>query len=415
MAWMFRRRKKPEQQAALSPELSTPREPLWTKNFSLIWLINLAVMSWSFMLNASFPIYILDLGGTEMLVGITVAAVGVAALTTRPLTGWMMDNSSRSSMLRVGIVLLLTISAILFFVPILLVAVIARILGGFMFAAATTSTHTNAADSIPKSRFGEGIGILGTANTIANALAPALGLALIAGRGSRALFAACTALILFAIFMERGLKYKTIEKDTSNPRRKKIDIRKLFDKEAVPASLLLFFSAVPFGGVIAFIAIFGELYELGSGGWFFAINAAGTGSTRVFSGRIVDLRGEKPMIILGNICVVLALLLLLFDSSAAFYLSGLFFGFGFGLLIPALQAMSMRIAPLEKRGAATGTFLCGFDLSISIGGLSAGFLVTMLGYRPMFTSLAIFPIISFLLYFLWASKSPSAFKYATKK
>jgi predicted MFS family arabinose efflux permease len=105
-----------------------------------------------------------------------------------------------------------------------------------------------------------------------------------------------------------------------------------------------------------------------------------------------------------------ALAMLQLNSSLGFYLSGLLFGIAFGVAIPAMQTMSMRIVPTEKRGAATGTFLCGFDLSMSVGGLVAGALVTLMEYRQMFAWLSVFTLISFALYFFWAAKSPSAFK-----
>jgi MFS family permease len=293
-------------------------------------------------------------------------------------------------------------------VPILAIAVVIRVFSGFMFAAITTSTNTNAADAIPKSRFGEGIGILGTANTIANALAPALGLALIASFGFPSLFVASGALMLLVFLLERGLKYRPINKSKSE--RAKFELKTLFNKDAIPASVVMFFTAAPFGGAMAFIAIFAELYDVGSGGLFFAINAVGTGSTRIFAGRIVDSKGEKPLIVFANLNMLGALAMLQLNSSLGFYLSGLLFGIAFGVAIPAMQTMSMRIVPTEKRGAATGTFLCGFDLSMSAGGLVAGALVTLMEYRQMFAWLSVFTLISFALYFFWAAKSPSAFK-----
>jgi len=105
-----------------------------------------------------------------------------------------------------------------------------------------------------------------------------------------------------------------------------------------------------------------------------------------------------------------ALLILLWESSTGYYVSGLFFGFGFGLFTPSMQAMAVRIVPLEKRGSASSTFLCAYDIGSGLGGLTAGWLITIWGYRPMFGALIAFIIISSLIYALWAAKTPSAFK-----
>jgi MFS family permease len=75
-----------------------------------------------------------------------------------------------------------------------------------------------------------------------------------------------------------------------------------------------------------------------------------------------------------------------------------------------MQAMAVRTVPPEKRGSASSTFLCSADIGSGFGGLIAGALVTVLGYKPMFGIMAIFVFLSLLTYTLWASKSPSAFK-----
>jgi len=77
--------------------------------------------------------------------------------------------------------------------------------------------------------------------------------------------------------------------------------------------------------------------------------------------------------------------------------------------------MAMRVVPIEKRGAATSTFQCSFDISSGLGGLIAGWLVTVFGYRPMFGTLITFVIASLIVYAVWASKTPSAFKVFIQK
>ncbi|MCL2767841.1 MAG: MFS transporter, partial [Synergistaceae bacterium] len=253
-------------------------------------------------------------------------------------------------------------------------------------------------------------GFLGLGNTLASALGPALGLAIIAGLNFRALFAISITALLVALFIARKVSYKRVNQPVYLPGCKKQGFFSLFNADALPASVLILLVSIPYGGVSIFIALYGEYFGLGSGGLFFALMATGTGSTRLFSGQIADKRGEKPMVVLGNSSFLLALLSLLCESSVSYYLSGLFFGFGFGLTFPAMHAMAMRVVPPEKRGSASSTFLCSNDIGSGIGGLLAGWLVTIWGYRPMFSVMIIFIILSWLTYVLWASKTPSAFK-----
>jgi len=388
-------------------------EPLWTKNFVKIWIFNLSICLWSFMLHAPFQFYILELGGTELLVGITAGAMSLAALSMRPLAGWILDNKSRSRLLIVSTLLITIISLLLLFIPVLAVAIILRIVGGFMFSATTTGSATNASDTIPLSRFGEGIGYLGLGNTLATALGPLIGLSIIAHLGFRPLFMAAMVVIMVAFIAATRFSYKEVKvkvRQEIHPPASKSLFSRLFNADAVPASIVVLLSAVPFGGVAVFIAIYGEITGLGNGGLYFLLIAVGTGSTRMVSGRLADRVGEKPLVLIGNVAFLFALVTLLVDSGFTFYTSGFMFGVGFGISIPAMQAMSMRIVPLEKRGSASSTFLCAHDISAGLGGFIAGVLVTAWGYKPMFAAFSVFVVASTLVYMLWASKTPSAFK-----
>jgi len=302
------------------------------------------------------------------------------------------------------------ISALFMIMPILGLAVALRLLSGFVFSGVSTASNTNACDIIPKNRFSEGMAFFGLGNTFASALGPALGLFIMTQHGFNATFTTITAFILIAIAASLGLKYKKVQRRRFRANIKRLKLSDLFNSSALPASVLVFYATVGFGAVSPFIALYGQYSGLGSGGIFFVLLALGTGSTRLFSGHLADKKGEKPMVFLGNISFLLGYLLLLFESSIAYYLSGLFFGLGAGLLFPSMQAMAVRIVPPEKRGAASSTFLCSADIGTGLGAMIAGILVTVWGYRPMFGAMIIFVVLALLTYVLWASKTPSAFK-----
>ena len=395
-------------QSNQGPSLNT--EPLWTRNFVKVWILNLLICIWFFLLSAPFSFYILELGGTELLVGIVAGGYAITSLIIRPVAGWMLDNRSRKELLIWGLLLLTLASLIFIFVPILGVVVVVRILSGFLFASTSTASTTNVYDSITPRRFGEGLGFLGLGNTLAMALAPALGLAIIAGWGFDILFAVCVLVLLLATVVMKGFPYKNVEKPVRAKERHGKFWSNLISVDALPASVIMMFISVPYGGVSVFIALYGELYGLGSAGLFFTLFAIGTGSTRLVSGRIADKKGEKPMIATGCSLLFLSLILLLTANSFCYYTSGLLYGIGSGVLLPTMQAMSMRTVPAEKRGAASSTYQCSYDIASGAGGFIAGWIVTVWGYRPMFASMSIFLVIAVLVYALWASKTPSAFK-----
>lgn len=389
---------------------SLAKEPLWTQAFSRIWIMNLVLCGWAFMINATFPFYIKHLGGTELLVGITGAGFALACLIMRPAAGWVLDHKSRSGLLKGGVAALIVISILYLITPVLSLVVVLRLVSGFVFSGVSTASNTNACDIIPQSRFGEGIGFLGLGNTLATALGPALGLLIMARLGFPILYGISICLVLLAVLVARGLDYKTVKPQPYLRGRYRLKFADLFNTDALPASVVTLFAAAPYGGVSAFIALYGEFSSLGQGGIFFMLVAVGTGSTRLFAGRLADKKGESLLVAIGNICFMVGLFLLVLQSSSCYYVSGLFFGWGFGCSTPAMQTMAVRIVPLERRGSASSTFLCAYDVGAGLGALTAGWLVTVWGYREMFASLSIYIIISTLVYIMWASKTPSAFK-----
>ena len=362
------------------------------------------------MLNAPFTFYIIELGGTEFLIGVVAACFSVAALVMRPLAGWMLDNRSRKELLIWSILLLILISLLLIFLPILGVVVILRVISGFLFSGTSTAGTTNVYDSITPSRFAEGIGFLGLGNTLAMALAPALGLFIIAQWGFNPLFTLSVVILVLAVVLIKGFPFKKIIKPDKSQEKTTSFWSNLVNIDALPASVVMMFTTIPFGGVSVFIALYGEHFDLGSAGLFFTLFAVGTGSTRLVSGRIADKRGERPMILTGNGLILLSLVLLLTENSYCYYISGLFYGIGSGVMLPAMQAMSMRVVSIEKRGSATSTYLCSYDIASGVGGILAGWLVTVFGYKPMFGTFSVFLVIAVLVYTFWASKTPSAFK-----
>ena len=361
------------------------------------------------MFIAVFPFYIKDLGGTEMTVGLAVSGFALSSIIMRPLAGWVLDNKSRSDLLKYCLIGLIIISLLFLMAPVFSLAIALRFLSGFAFAGASTATNTNACDIIPKSRFSEGMAFFGLGNTLGSALGPALGLLIMIRFGFGAVFVVTAVCVLAAIGAIRGLEFKKVQRRILLPGNN-LKLSDLFNASALPASVLIMYTAAVFGGLGAFAALYGQFSGIGSGGLFFILLAVGTGSARLFSGRLADKKGELPMVVLGNISFILGFILLLFESSVSFYLSGLFFGLGAGILYPAMQAMAVRTVPPEKRGSASSTFLCCSDIGTGVGGLIAGALVTLLGYKPMFGIMAIFAILSLLTYALWACKTPSAFK-----
>jgi MFS family permease len=361
------------------------------------------------MLVASFPFYVKHLGGDDALAGLVAGLFGLAALLARPLVGWALDNKSRRLPLMLGAAGLAVLAVAYSQVSWLALIVLLRLVHGVAWAGANTGNNTNACDHVPPGRFAEGMGYFGVTQTVSMATAPALGLFLKDNFGFPTLFLCSAAIAVCALVMTFFVDFKPLPIRLKQPFSR--TVRGLYEKSALPASLTVLFFIIPYGAINTFIALYAVASGLGSGGLYFSIVAFSCVFMRLFGGRLADKAGERPIIYLGSGSLAISMLLLvLIKTTAAFLLSALVFGIGFGIMPPAMQAFAMRIAKPENRGAASSTYMSSFDIGIALGGAVSGFLVKYFGFGAMFACMLIPQACCFLVYTLWAAKSPAAFK-----
>jgi MFS family permease len=99
-------------------------------------------------------------------------------------------------------------------------------------------------------------------------------------------------------------------------------------------------------------------------------------------------------------------------SLPMFILSGVILAFGYGICLPSIQTLCMRLVSKERRGVAGNTSYIGVDAGYLITPILAGFVVTtvqkysgstVLGYAVMYR-LMVVPILIALIIFLWKRK-----------
>lgn len=383
---------------------------LWTKDFTLIIIINFLVFMNHLMILSTFPFYIEYLGGSETIAGLAAALFSIVAVVCRPVIGWMLDNGKRKAILIIGLCGMALMPIGYLVLSTMFLAFVCRMIHGASLAFSNTSTSTIATDIIPKSRFAEGMGMFGLATALATACAPALGLALMDHMGFTTLFLFAAISIVIALILFLLLRVPEIKVEP-----KPFTVKGLLDKDALPASFTALIFMLTYGALENFTAKFAAEQNLPSGGIFFAVMAVALLITRLSAGKVTDQRGEGIFAYACNIAMLVAFLLMgLCPNIVTYLLSAVLAGFGFGGLEPALQSMAVAIAPPERRGSANSTFLCAYDIGIGVGGGIAGSLITAVGYNRMFVIMAIFNILSIVVYMAWGRNHPSSFSYRKK-
>jgi MFS family permease len=299
-----------------------------------------------------------------------------SCILVRPFTGYLLDNFARRPVYLAAYAGFALCFAGYAFAQGILLFTALRFLHGFFFGASAVCSGTLISQVVPRTRVGEGLGWYGLGNTFAMCFGPLLALSAAKHLSFHAIFLLIAALGLAGLLAASRVKIPPRPKTL--PRRLTRD--SLFIADGVRAFVTVLLVAVPYGAMTTYAAVYAAQTGLGDlGGWFFTMMASGLVIARPLSGRKADEGYLLPLI---TLCLTLAVVssTLLWAAGEApqtlraplFLLSGFVQGASFGILHPSFNSFMIRLAPENRRGAATAMFYTAFDLGIGLGVLSAG-------------------------------------------
>lgn len=376
------------------------KQPIWTKNFILITLVNLSVFFGFQMLLPTLPIYVKSLGGKDSVIGWLIGFATLAALIIRPFSGIALDRLGRKGVLLTGIAAIIAVTSAYMWFPMVGVILAIRFLHGFGWGIASTASNTVASDVIPKSRFGEGMGFFSLSSSLAMALAPGLGLWALSAfhvTGLTLLSAGfgAAALLLALLIRYHKVEPSTLAKSKASP----------YERSSIRPTLIMFFISASYGSITGFISLYAIDRGITNIGIFFMVFAAAMLISRPFFGRLIDRLGFDAAVYPGLILLIAALFLLYRAIALPlFLLAAVLYGVGFGATQSSLQTMSVLQAPKDRLGAANATFFTGFDGGIGFGSIVAGILASALGYSQMYLSFTLLPLLAGVLYYFVVGK-----------
>lgn len=392
--------------------MKTANSRLWTPDYCRVFLANLLLLMAGNAMGSMFSLYIFTRGGAELDVGISSYIQAIACLITRPLAGWFLDHKSRRSILMLAVFSLIFVQfGYVFAVSLVLVQFI-RFVNSVLTAVATTGVMTNAYDSLSEESFAEGVGFFGFSNSVANAIAPGVGLWLWMRYGAAGVFGMLSVSTLAAYLLLRKFNFHEIPEEKRVPFRKGKLKDLVYEKNALPASILEGFVSLAYGAVNPYLSVFLIQRDvLKAPGLFYTAQACGTFSARLFVGKISKYYGEAPIVYCSAVFFTTGSLGMIFSNSPALILAGAFLiGLGYGLTNAGFQIMSVQIVSEDRRGAASATYTSSWDVCAAFGGLISGVLITFFSYQTTFCLILLIYPIYVLVYVFIISKHPSAFR-----
>src|SRR5207244_332791 len=135
-------------------------------------------------------LYIQQLGGTEVAVGVVMGLYSGVGILCQPLIGPWIDAVGRRPFMILGCVLVVLSSGLAFFATAIPTFALVRAMQGLGFSTFFVANYAYVIDLVPIERRGWALGIYGIAGMLSTALAPLFGEIVIRHVGFRPLFVA---------------------------------------------------------------------------------------------------------------------------------------------------------------------------------------------------------------------------------
>ena len=370
-------------------------EKLWTKNFLTLMLTNGLFFGGFHILLPAIPLYAAQQGGTSLQVGLIAGIFVFSAIFIRLFTDYGKNKFGQKNCLFIGIAISF-LSAASYLIWNSVAGLLAiRVIHGVGFGIATTFYATIAADVIPSSRMGEGMGYFGLGTTVAMAIAPALGIWLLNEYGFPSVFIVAVLCQVTAFVWTRFCSISS-PKPVDDFKNKKASsfVDKLIERGTrFPAFLTVLFG-IGYGSVLNFIAVFAKEVHIANPGYFFLLGTACVCLSRTVTGRIFDKKGPAWVILPGAVLFLLSFVVLNMTTSLNVLLgASVLYGLGLGALFPALQTWILNLVPADRRSAASATFYNVLDIGNGGGAILFGILAGRVGFASVYIySIAIMAI-----------------------
>lgn len=400
-----------------SPQQRRTSDRLWTPYFVLIILIMFVSYVSFHGLNSGTSVYVDHQGGTAQFAGILASIYSISAALARTVFGPLIDERGRALIMRVGALAFAVGALVIGFIQAEWALVFGRVFQGIGFGALTTSAAAAAADVLPMSRLGEGLGYYGMGNALAQSIGPALALSLVALDPPELMYYALAGASIVVFILSALCRY---EKNphalpaTSNYRiRKESSAEESGDSVSIPlkgfarfyephalsgALPMMFMSAANCFSVF-FAALYGASLGIANGGIFFTFSAISMVVVRLCSklymDRILPFRSFSISVVIG--LAGLTCMLLSAQVSWLFYLAGFLYGWSLGMTLPINQSVSVKNTPEGRWGTGSALFFLLSDAGVAISTIAYGSLTDLFGFEASIFGAMACMVVAFIL------------------
>ena len=386
------------------------RVPLWRKEFVfliIVSIINFIGLGMTLPLITGFAI---SLGASLSLAGLLFGLYPIFALIGTPFGSAIGDKYNKRNILIVALVLNGLAMTLYAFIPNIGLLVPLRIVHGIFFSVCGTISFAIGTEYIPEERMAEGIGFLGIGQIVGMAIGPNIGIFLVENFSYEICFLASGLFTILAGLALLALKYtpplKEEKKEQQNLEKKKFKLSNMLAVELLPNVAFVGIFMLCGALITSFLVLFGAERGIPNIGLYFTIHAIIVVVTRPFIGRFVDKKGVSFAILPGFILASLAMFVI--GSAYSMWMiviAAILIAVGAGGGMPAIQADCVMRLGRARSAVASGTFMIGLDIGMTIGPIIGGVLADNYGFNTMFYAAGALLLVGFLLYMFYNKSS----------
>ena len=264
-----------------------------------------------------------------------------------------------------------------------------RSLHGAAFVIMVTALMAGAVDCIPEKKSGQAFGIIGVITLLPYAAIPPL-LAPLAdwcGSFERVLDLAALAAVL-ALPLAYLIKDRDRAGSAASDQRMRWGplIENLKDRRVVLLMILSLIVWTSFTQVFFFLKGYGQEMGVTNPGWFFTLCTFTEMGVRLVAGSLLD-RMPKSHLLAGALVFLTPcyLVLAIGAPSGWFYAMGLFFGLGWGVAVPTVNALIFDVSAPQFRALNTNLYLEMLQLGFFAGPLVGGAILVVSSYTALYS------------------------------
>ncbi|MER2029571.1 MAG: MFS transporter [Solibacillus sp.] len=393
------------------------KEPIWTKDFIIVSIINFIAILIFFLLMVTISSYAVDTYQVSTsIAGLVSSIFIIGSLIGRIGAGRLISSSGPQKMLLIGLILFFVTTTLYLIEWGVVYLLIVRLLQGIAVGTVGTATGTIVATILPASRKGEGIGYFSLSAILATAIGPFVGMFMLKlENGFDVIFYMNTALSLILLIAYFFVKISLPQPNKQNGHQaeKLSFLEKFIEPKALPISFIALLIGFAYSGIMTFITFYArEINLVEAASYFFLAYAGVVVISRPFTGKLMDVRG--PNIIVYPCLAVFAIGMLLFSQASAGWmllLAAVLIGFGYGNFNSIAQTIAVKVTEPHRFGLATSTYFILYDLGLGVGPFILGMIEPYTTYRTIFVSMIPLILICIPLYYLLVGRKRRLAKF----